>query len=148
MFFSIICARFMNNVLSATQLCTLLWKILNIAMICVQEYGDYIRPKQIVRSNRVSGEHKLCYTLQGELMPKVYYRVNKYQLLHIGLYHAHKKKILIPFFFFFLVLFGWLCCWIFMTWEKNNCERVSPKPLVNFSNCVQNHGIFLSCHFL
>lgn len=73
-------------------------------MICVQEYGDYIRPKQIVRSNRVCCEHKLCYTLQGELMHKVYYRVNKYQLLHIGLYHTRKKNSY-SFWFFYFVLF-------------------------------------------
>ncbi len=113
-------------------------------MICVEEYGDYIRPKQLVRSNRVCSEHKLCYTLQGELMPKVYYRVNKCQLLHIGLYHAHQKKFL----FLLVLFFWWLCCWIFWTREKINCERVSPKPLVNFLNCVQNHVIFFSCHFL
>jgi hypothetical protein len=81
-------------------------EISNIAMICVEEYGDYIRPKQIVRSNRVCFENKLCYTLQGELMPKVYYRVNKYQLLHIGLYHAHQKIIIIPFGFLFYFIFG------------------------------------------
>jgi hypothetical protein len=71
-------------------------------MICVEEYGDYIRPKQIVRSNRACCENKLCYTLQGELMSKVYHRVNKYQLLHIGLYHAH-QKIIFPFVLFLVV---------------------------------------------
>lgn len=84
-------------------------------MICVEEYGDYIRPKQIVRSNRVCCEHKLCYTLQGELMPKVYYRVNKYQLLHIGLYHTRKKKFLFLLVFLFCFVFG--CCIVGSFWH-------------------------------
>jgi hypothetical protein len=73
-------------------------------MICVEEYGDYIRPKQIVRSNRICYEHKLCYSLQGELMPKVYYRVNKYNFYTLDCI-THIKKNSYSFWFFCFVLF-------------------------------------------
>lgn len=140
-FFSIICARFMNNVLSATQLRTLLWKFKILQWFVWRSMGTTLD------LNKLWGQIECVVNINFATLFKVsscikfiigLTNINFYTLDCI----THVKKILIPFGFFILFCFWLLHCWIFLTWEKNNCERVSPKPLINFSNCVQNHGIF------